>query len=319
MKKFTALLLSVILSALFASPAALAAESWRDAFVTRLMKLLSQDPTYSEVVLTDLDSNGIPEAFVFRNSTDGGISAGFTMTGSAITSINVPSNIIGACLEDITVYDKDGRTIFVGREIARYTSTICFYKLELDGNSLKATRINKTDVSPYPVITYEDMYGNDFLTSGYPNRTKIQNFINSYDKVNTVTASQNAAPVKVNGTAWDVSGYFVNNTNYYNIRDIAMILRNTAAKFDVSWDSSLNAVTITTMTRYTIVGGELEGNLSSVQNIQQNTAPIYIDGQPVELNAYNIDGSNYFQIRDLADIIGFNVDWDGEYVIITTN
>ncbi|MCD8390987.1 MAG: copper amine oxidase N-terminal domain-containing protein [Firmicutes bacterium] len=317
MKKITAALLTAIIT-ICAANVSFAAETWRDAFVTRLMKLLSQDPTYSEVVLTDLDSNGIPEAFVYRNSSDGGISAGFTMTGSAITSISVPNNIIGACLADITVYDKDGRTIFVGREIARNSSTICFYKLELSGDALTATRINKSDVSPYPVITYEDMYGNDFLSSGYPSRTKIQSFIDSYDKVNTVTASQSAAPIKVNGTTWDVSGYSVNNSNYYNIRDIAMILRNTGACFNVDWDSSLNAVAITTLTKYVIIGGELEGTLTNAQDIQENTAPIYVDGQLVELAAYNIDGSNYFQIRDLADIIGFTVDWDGESVLITT-
>ena len=43
-----------------------AAESWREAFVTRLMKIMSSDPSYNQVVLTDLDRNGIPEAFVMR-------------------------------------------------------------------------------------------------------------------------------------------------------------------------------------------------------------------------------------------------------------
>ena len=36
----------------------------REAFVTRLMKIMSSDPSYNQVVLTDLDRNGIPEAFV---------------------------------------------------------------------------------------------------------------------------------------------------------------------------------------------------------------------------------------------------------------
>ena len=304
----------------FSSIAASAApaESWRDAFVTRLMRALSQDPTSSEVAMTDLDSNGIPEAFVFKNSSDGGLTTGFTMTGSAITNITVPKNIIGACLEDITVYNKDGRTIFVGREIARYSSTVCFYKLELSGSELIATRINKTDVSPYPVITYEDMYGNNFLTSGYPDRSKIQDFINSYDKVNNVTTSQNAAPVKVNGYEFAVSGYVVNNANYYKIRDIAMILRNTESKFNVDWSTDLNAVTVSTGVAYNVIGGELSGDTISATNIQENTAPIYVNGQRVELQAYNIDGNNYFKIRDIADIIGFGVDWDGESVLITT-
>ena len=317
-KKIIAAAVAVVTA--FSSLAAIAApaESWRDAFVTRLMRALSQDPTSYEVAMTDLDSNGIPEAFVFKNSTDGGISTGFTMTGNLITNINVPKNIIGACLEDITVYNKDGRTIFVGREIARHSSTVCFYKLELNGSDLVATRINKTDVSPYPVIPYVDMYGNNFLTSGYPDRSKIQDFINSYDKVNSVTTSKNAAPVKVNGFEWSVSGYVVNNENYYKIRDIAMIVRNTPSKFNVSWSTDLDAVTVATGIPYEIIGGELSGEITGATNIEANSAPIYVDGQRVELQAYNIDGSNYFKIRDIANLAGFSIDWDGEYVLITS-
>ncbi len=43
------------------------------------MKIMSSDPSYNQVVLTDLDRNGIPEAFVMRDGMDGGISAAFTM------------------------------------------------------------------------------------------------------------------------------------------------------------------------------------------------------------------------------------------------
>lgn len=314
MKKIISAIIAA--SIMICTTSTLAVESWRDAFVTRLMKVLTQDPTHSSVALTDLDSNGVPEAFVFKNSTDGGISAGFTMVGNAIKNITVPNNIIGACFEDITVYNKEGRTIFVGREIARYSSTICLFKLELDGLELKATRISKSDVSDYPVITYSDMYGNNFLTSGYPNRQKIQAFINSYDKVNNVTTSQAAAPVKVNGVEWEVSGYVVNNSNYYKIRDIAMILRNTSSRFDVSWSTELSAVTVSTGEKYTIIGGELEGGEINAEEIEENTSPIYVDGAVKELTAYNIDGSNYFKIRDIADLAGFSVDWDGQYVLI---
>ena len=55
-------------------------------------------------------------------------------------------------------------------------------------------------------------------------------------------------------------------------------------------------------------------------NVEENSAPIYADGEKVKMTAYNINGSTYFKIRDLADIVGFSVDWDGDRqaVIITT-
>ena len=43
------------------APANAANENWRDPFVTRIMKTISQDPSYTDAVLTDLDRNGIPE------------------------------------------------------------------------------------------------------------------------------------------------------------------------------------------------------------------------------------------------------------------
>ena len=297
-----------------------AAESWRDAFTTRLMKSLSTDNTHSEIVLTDLDKNGVPEAFVLRTGMDGGISEGFTLSGSTISAINVPQNIIGDCLTDITVYQKGGRDIFVGKEVPRYSSVITYYKLELDASSLVCTRINKVDVSPYPTVLYVDMYGRNFLTNGYPNRTLIRDFINKYDSVNLLTANKSQSRVTVDGRNVEVSGYAVNGSNYYKIRDIAMVLRTTPVKFNVVWDQSLGSISLTTGVKYDIVGGELSDDNSPVLDITENTAPIYVDNKRSDLVAYTINNSNYFKIRDLADIVGFNVSWDADTdtVVITT-
>jgi hypothetical protein len=311
MKKAAAIISASVTAFLMAMPQTFAAESWRDAFITRIMKQMSSDTTHCEVALTDLDKNGVPECFIYRGGLDGGISVGFTLKNNEITEINVPGNIIGDCLSDITVYQKGDRYIFVGREVPRYSSVVRLYKLEYDGVSLTATRINKEDVNPYSNIPYADMHSNDLLTNGYPNRTKIQKFINSYDAVNTLTAEQSSSSVTVDGRTVDVSGYTVNYSNYYKIRDIAMVLRSTNSKFNVGWDQSRSAVTISLGEKYEIAGGELEkGVISTTNDIEENTAPVYVDGVEKDVKCYNISGNNYFKIRDLADMIGFNVNWD---------
>ena len=43
-----------------------------------------------------------------------------------------------------------------------------------------------------------------------------------------------------------------------------------------------------------------------------STHHITVDGVPVSVEAYNIDGNNYFQRRDLARLVGFNVTWDAD-------
>ena len=322
MKKAVSLLAAAVMTFSVTAPDILAAESWRDAFVTRLMKVMSSDTTYSQVVLTDLDKNGVPEAFVLRDGMNGGISQGFTLNGSMISQIKVPSNVIGMCLTDITVYQKEGRDIFVGIEIPRYSSVISYYKLELIGSELVCTKINKEDVSPYPTIPYVDMYSSDFLTNGYPNRTKIVNFVNSYEAVNPLTAEQSKAKLSVNGNEIDIAGYTVDYSNYYKIRDIAMVLRTTPKKFNVEWSNALNGILITTDKKYDIVGGELSENDSSgIMSIEANTAPVFVDGKECDLVAYNINGSNYFKIRDIGDLMGFGVDWDEENqtIVISAN
>lgn len=49
-----------------------------------------------------------------------------------------------------------------------------------------------------------------------------------------------------------------------------------------------------------------------------NTQPVYIDGVPVQLEAYTIGGSNYVKLRDIGQAAGFNVYWDGAVYIDTT-
>ena len=98
MKKIISAIIATAMMFTLCVTSTFAAESWREAFVTRLMKIMSSDPSYNQVVLTDLDRNGIPEAFVMRDGMDGGISAAFTMKGNTISNIDVPNNIIGTCL-----------------------------------------------------------------------------------------------------------------------------------------------------------------------------------------------------------------------------
>ena len=304
-----AIILAMLISTV---PSVSADESWRDAFVTRIMKQMSTDPQYNEIALTDLDRNGIPEAFLYKNSADGGVGSAFTLSGSQITSIAVPANIIGACLSDIEVYLKDGRYIFVGKEVPRYASVIRYYKLTLEDNILGVTKILKEDVSPHQAIQYVDIHGSNFLTNGYPNRNKIRDFIDSYEKVNSLSATKSQANLTVNGKEYDILGYSIENSNYYKIRDIAMLVRTTPARFAVDWDQNLNAIALSTGIKYTPIGSELTDDTSTTLNISKTIAPIYVDGKKTDVVTYTINDNTYIKIRDLGDMVGFMVGWNGE-------
>ena len=52
---------------------------------------------------------------------------------------------------------------------------------------------------------------------------------------------------------------------------------------------------------------------------ERSSQPIFVDGQKVELEAYNIAGSNYVKLRDIGKAVGFNVSWDGSAVQIDSD
>ncbi|MCI9670169.1 MAG: hypothetical protein HFF49_01285 [Lawsonibacter sp.] len=52
---------------------------------------------------------------------------------------------------------------------------------------------------------------------------------------------------------------------------------------------------------------------------ERNTQLVYIDGAPVQLDAYIIGGSNYVKLRDIGQAAGFNVYWDGAVYIDTAS
>ena len=55
----------------------------------------------------------------------------------------------------------------------------------------------------------------------------------------------------------------------------------------------------------TLCGGAAAAGIIAVPTWQ----PIYVDGQQVEMEAYNINGANYVKLRDAGLQVGFNVYW----------
>lgn len=112
--------------------------------------------------------------------------------------------------------------------------------------------------------------------------------------------------------------YKINGYNYFKLRDVAMMLSETEKPFAVNYDASSNAVDITIGQVYAPVGGECAGMAQESVVATPSSNTIYVNGQKCDLNAYQINGNNYFKIRDLGDVAGFAVAYeDGDIVIYT--
>jgi len=137
----------------------------------------------------------------------------------------------------------------------------------------------------------------------------------------TVQAAPTSSKVMVNGKAVEFEAYNINGNNYFKLRDLALAVNGTEKQFGVEWDGRKNAINLTSNTPYSVVGGELSKGDGKAKVGTLSTSAIYKDGSEIKLTAYNINGNNYFKLRDLAKEFNIGVDWDGKNnaVIIDTS
>lgn len=135
-----------------------------------------------------------------------------------------------------------------------------------------------------------------------------------------IAAKPTSSSVIADGEKIGLDAYNIDNNNYFKLRDIAMMLRDSGKKFDIQWDNEKNAITLVPNKGYNAVGGELK--VSQVKNNKDasvSNSEIYLQNSKIQLKAYNIDNNNYFKLRDIAEHLDFEVTWDNETNSILIN
>ncbi|KAI7253643.1 hypothetical protein KC345_g11349, partial [Hortaea werneckii] len=130
----------------------------------------------------------------------------------------------------------------------------------------------------------------------------------------TTTAKVSAIPSKssvtVNGSKVALDAYNINGSNYFKLRDLAMVVSGTSKQFGIAVDGTTHAVSLTSNAAYIPAGDELTASAGTAVKAAAATSKITLDGQQVQISAYNIGGSNYFKLRDIAKTADFKVSWD---------
>ncbi len=125
----------------------------------------------------------------------------------------------------------------------------------------------------------------------------------------TLDIARSTQNVTVNGRAVTPDAYAINGYNYFKLRDLATILNGTDAQFVVRYNAQSDAISLTTGKPYTPVGGELTvGEDLSAQCVRSGQS-VAVDGQAANLKAYSIGGYNYFRVRDLDRLLGYQVEY----------
>jgi len=125
-----------------------------------------------------------------------------------------------------------------------------------------------------------------------------------------VLASRAWSQVTMEGTYADLKGYTIANSTYYRLRDVAELFSGTSSQFQVRWNEEQRKVEILNGQAYAGEPGQAKPSVKYENYAQKTNADILIDGRPVLVDAYQIEGSTYFRLRDLARLTDFNLRYD---------
>ena len=126
------------------------------------------------------------------------------------------------------------------------------------------------------------------------------------------TATPTASTVMVDGYPFAFDAYNIGGNNYFKLRDLAYVLNGTQEQFDIFWSAEENAILLITGMSYDILGSEMQQPNSRGTRAILSDSRMFLNYREINPTAYNIDGNNYFKLRDIGRIFDFAVEWDGE-------
>ena len=124
-------------------------------------------------------------------------------------------------------------------------------------------------------------------------------------------ARPTTSTVLVNGTQVAFDAYTIKDNNYFKLRDLAYVLNGTEKQFEVVYDAATDTIRMSSGRAYTVIGGEMTGRGAGEKTPILTASRVLLNGREMQFTAYNIDGNNYFKLRDIGSALNFGVFWDG--------
>ncbi|WP_168123651.1 WG repeat-containing protein [Paenibacillus sp. HB172176] len=117
--------------------------------------------------------------------------------------------------------------------------------------------------------------------------------------------------VMVDGEQLQVQVFEMDGSIFIKLRDLAMLLNNTDKSFKVEYNNEAEIIYMTTPKKYTPVSGELATSLfnKEISAIESNVA-LEINGDYMTMDAYTVQGNNYFRLTDMAYALNFGINED---------
>ena len=206
-----------------------------------------------------------------------------------------------------------------------------FYILTADNALVRGAKLFRGDsVNVYEVEKYEP-YCSSIVRDGVPDMVKarykvifkgVPGWVIFDDEIerlpftyypgilNSAETISKTQTIVVDGQRYDILACNIKDNNYFKIRDIAKIFSGTAKTFEVEWDEGAACINMKGSFEYTSVGGELSHGDGSQKTAVESDAMLTYDGLVINATCYNIDGNNYFKLRDVTDALDCRTTWN---------
>ncbi|MDU5806978.1 MAG: hypothetical protein E6Z55_05845 [Peptoniphilus harei] len=126
-------------------------------------------------------------------------------------------------------------------------------------------------------------------------------------EVKTIDVKATNQKVKLDGKDVVISGYNIDGYNYFKLRDLAAVLKDSQAKFGVDYKDGV--VTLTKAADYKVVESDQKEVKATSKGMLTNDK-VLVGDKTLTATAYKIDDLNYYKLRDLGKELGFGVGYD---------
>ena len=126
-------------------------------------------------------------------------------------------------------------------------------------------------------------------------------------EMKTVDVKATTQKVELDGEDVVIYGYNIDGYNYFKLRDLAAVLKDTKAKFGVEYKDAM--VTLTKGADYKVAETD-QKEVKAMSKGMITNDKVMVGDKALNAMAYKVDDSNYYKLRDLGEALGFVVMYD---------